>query len=441
MDSANGIGAAAAAGFTIVVDPPLPSTYLSLIPATSTSQPRGGILTEMVNVNNLVNPYDSNQGLYAGNIVIVYNTAFLSASSTDVTVPSGSPISTLETVGVTQASATFTNFVNPNGTPVTLAELDISLTGVPRTGPPATTGYTGTSGGNLLQINFHVNTAAPFGAQSVVDLAPNDNVLGGPGAGAGPLAATTYLTDQSQTNNYTLVYPSSSELTFSGVTGGTFAVGVNGTTASGISWSANATTLAGNIQSVLGGLGLVTANGGSVTVASNLGSPIITFVGGNLANTGPVVTIDDADGGADPNSIFNQNTSPIVNASDAEPVDGYYYNPNTPSLAGTPISAVSAGPQDSTLTVTGTDTAPVANANYYNVVPNGTLVVTGNTGSPDNGVLGNATDTDLSQTVSFTSGTTGAPSRRPTTATRRTTSPIPRWRARWQAASPRRWRR
>ena len=167
-------------------------TYLQLEPSTSTSLNRGGILTEMVNVNNLVNSNDyngstDNKGLYSGNIVIVYNAAVLTAASTDVSFATGSPISAGETIGITPYRAAFTNFVEPNGSTVTLSELDISLTGKSNGGHY---GYTGSSGGNLLQINFHVNTAAPFGAQSVLDLAVNDNALGLSGPGGRPTSRT-----------------------------------------------------------------------------------------------------------------------------------------------------------------------------------------------------------------------------------------------------------
>ena len=376
-------------------------TYLSLVPATNQGA-RASVITEMVNVNNLMGTA-GNEGLYSGNIVIVYNAAVLNASAADVSITS----QFAATVGVsatTTASAPFPDLLNPNGTVVTLAELDISLGGKANSG---NTGYVGTSGGNLLQINFHVNTAAPFAAQSVVNLAADDLALAD-GNIAGPINSPTELTatvgsgPDSPGTNYALTYPNSAQLTFGSapVTGETFALTVTSSslnggtpeTITGITYSATPATLATNIQNALSA-----ATPSITSTVTPTATPIVTITGLGTGVTA-TVTADATDGGSAPNPISTSGGT--VSASNTEPVDAY-------NASAGPGATVAAGPQDATLTVNGTDHPPVAVNDLYNVVPGQTMTVNGNTASPDNGVLANDTDVDINQTVNFNGATDG----------------------------------
>ena len=135
---------------------------------------RGGVITVPINVNALNDPIAGNTGLAAGSFVVFYNTAAFSVSNSDIklgTIPSSS-------TGWTISTSTST----PGYISITLSN---DGTGI----------ITGTGGGSLVTITFHVAGHAPFGANTI-DLAADTN-------GGSPF---TDIADQNF-NNYNLQPP------------------------------------------------------------------------------------------------------------------------------------------------------------------------------------------------------------------------------------------
>ena len=145
---------------------------------------RGSVVSVPVVVNSLKDPVHSNQGLSAASIVILYNPSQLSVSSTDVglgTVPSSVPL--LQPGNKSPWDLTVTQ-TQPGYLDITLASHD----GVHF--------YTGTSGGSIVTVNFHISGSALLGTTQI-DLA--QTTFGG--------APATGLTDQNFTDYKLLPLP------------------------------------------------------------------------------------------------------------------------------------------------------------------------------------------------------------------------------------------
>ena len=124
---------------------------------TNLTGARGGVVSVPIKVDTL------GSGLDGGNFVIYYDQSVLSVTVSNVslgTVP-----------GAFSPSA-------PNGWEV--SQVNTATPGQLLIGIAATTAYTGTNGGTLVNVNFHVSGTIPYGATTMVDLAADTNLTGTP---------------------------------------------------------------------------------------------------------------------------------------------------------------------------------------------------------------------------------------------------------------------
>jgi hypothetical protein len=200
----NGVGSFSATLVTVgdqvlsVADSQTPSINGStniIVPVTlsipSSSTGRGVVLTVPININALDDPVSVLQqsGLSGGTIVVDYNPSVFTVSASDLQLGTISTPTSTDPTGTGPGDGYApnpTNIINGpnNGWVVKLlpsvipGQLIISLVNL---GAERTTGavaLTGTGGGSLVTVNFHVLTNAPLGP-SVIDLAAD---VSGPGS-------------------------------------------------------------------------------------------------------------------------------------------------------------------------------------------------------------------------------------------------------------------
>ncbi len=151
-----------------VVDVPV-----TLSMPTNLTAGRGSIVTVPINVNALYDPVNGNIGLTSASFIVVYDPNVFTLSPTDVNLGNATAAAAGWGIGTQSNAAGY---------------FDITLSNNGE-------GFlTGTTGGSLVTMNFHVNGQAPFG-QSIIDLAQDTS--GGP--------PNTILTDENF-NNYA-VFP------------------------------------------------------------------------------------------------------------------------------------------------------------------------------------------------------------------------------------------
>ena len=313
---------------------------------------RGGSVQVPINVDVLsdLNP-DPNvgqqTGLSGGSFVLWYNPSVLSLNpSTDVGLGTlGNP--SISGDGFSPASPNGWSIVSPNSpNPGELAFGIVNGNG---------TLVSGTGGGSLAVINFHVLPGAPLGA-TMIDLAQD---IGGPGS-----QPSTFISDDldgtGASFNYLLKPNPNSQgtngpidntgevdfVSFGGtVTGGTFKLALNGSTTTPISYTSNATTLQSRIQSALDNP-LMLGAGNSIVSATSSTSVSITFEGayGGGQGVGSLTAISSLSGAS-------PTVTSISTDSSGQLLFGYY----------------GSDPTDGKVTVTGTNNPPVAVNDSYSI--------------------------------------------------------------------------
>jgi hypothetical protein len=225
------------------------------------------------------------------------------------------------------------------------------------------------SGGQVVTVDFQVkNTGLPsIPWASPIDLAADADFSGNP-------LSETDLTD-STGNLYTLSpAPQDNSTAIQTITfGGTinassnFELAFNGATTAPINYSATASTLQANIQSALN----TTFGSGNMLVAVN--SPLapsnpnvftVTFEGalGGIAGVPPLT----------PTNVSFTGTNPSISVANSGPPNGH------PA-----VGYFGSDPNDGTITITDSNTAPVAVADSYTSSAGDVLAVPG-PGSPNN---------------------------------------------------------
>jgi Bacterial Ig domain len=303
---------------------------------------RGAIVLVPVNVDILLdnsNPtLAPQQGLSGGDFVVHYDPSVLALDpATDIHLGTlGNPL----VLGDGYSAA------NPNGWSIQAAHSPSPGTVIFGLVDSSAELVTGTGGGSLAVMNFHVLANAPLGG-SMVDLAA-DTVAGNP--------PTTNIGDATDSKGGTQPYtlnPAPRDntgalqtITFGGtVTGGDFTLAFNGATTSPITFSTSASALQTNIQGALNSLSTIGA-GNSAVHANNDSSVTVTFTGSlGGAQTVPTMTAASSLSGIIP-SITVSAVAPT-----GQPTFGYY----------------GSDPDDGTVTVTGIPLPPVANNDAYSI--------------------------------------------------------------------------
>jgi len=328
-------------------------TTVSLSIPTDLIGSRGGSVLVPINVNDLLDDTSipiaaPQQGLSGASFVLWYDPSVLSVNpSVDISLGTvGDPSIPQDGFSPSNPQGWFIS----QGTPVTSGNLNFSL-GLQTTSP----NLTGTGGGSLAVINFHVLPNAPLGP-TMIDLA--DTVFGTNGSPATALqdgmdaqnANGAYVLNPAPQNNTGLL----TTITFGGtITGGTFtlAYGPSGpfgnvVTSAPITYTTNTTTLQSSIQAALDNNPNI-GPGNSVVAAINPTDVTVTFTGalGGGQFPFPPITADSSLTG----------TFPSIAASDTGPSGqltfGYF----------------GTDPTDGTVTVTGTNLPPVANNDMYSI--------------------------------------------------------------------------
>jgi hypothetical protein len=169
---------------------------------TGLTGPAGGTVTVPINVDTLADPPSNpvNQGLFAADLVVFYDPSVFTVSPADVNLGTISSPSSADPSGTGNGDGYSPS--SPNGWIVTVATpptspglLDIRL------GNDGSGIISGTGGGQLVNIIFHISASVPAGTMTPIDLAA-DTGDGDPANGIAPTDATQ-LVDEF-INNYTL---------------------------------------------------------------------------------------------------------------------------------------------------------------------------------------------------------------------------------------------